>query len=332
MTIVTDKFNILFTSAGRRVALIRLFRDALMSLGLDGRFVTTDMREDAPARFVADEHIIVPNADDPGYVESLLTICREREIKLIVPLIDPELHILAENREAFRSVGVVPLVSSPLVTALSLDKRLTSAFFAGIGVSSPTVVDVGSEDRRNLPYPLIIKPATGSGSVGVQRISDLEDLEFFLRRTKDPIVQELLSGDEYTIDVLADTDGEPRCVVPRLRIETRAGEVSKGITVKHSLLIDHATKVVRSLPGAYGPITLQCFLTPTQDVSFLEINPRFGGGFPLSAAAGADFPRWVIQWILKQNPKVPKDCWKEGLMMLRFDEGIFVNKDDVHAL
>jgi carbamoyl-phosphate synthase large subunit len=131
------------------------------------------------------------------------------------------------------------------------------------------------------------------------------------------------------LDVLIDFDGKTRCVVPRLRIETRAGEVSKGMTVKHPGIIAAGKKVAEALPGPVGCITVQCFLTMSGDIVFIEINPRFGGGCPLSFAAGADFPKWIIQMVRGEIPDIRLDGWQDGLVMLRYDEGIFVDKKDI---
>lgn len=138
-----------------------------------------------------------------------------------------------------------------------------------------------------------------------------------------------MQGEEYTLDILVDFDGNARCIVPRLRIETRAGEVSKGITVKHPGIIAAGRKVAEALPGALGCITVQCFLTRSGDIVFIEINPRFGGGYPLSFAAGADFPKWIIQMVLGEVPDIKLDGWQDDLVMLRYDEGIFVDKKNI---
>ncbi len=157
----------------------------------------------------------------------------------------------------------------------------------------------------------------------------MNEFRFFVSRTPDPLVQEFVEGAEYTVDVLADFSGKPRSVVPRLRMQTRAGEVSKGITAKHRELIGQAVHVVESLPGARGPITLQCFLTGAGEIKFIEINPRFGGGFPLSAAAGANFPRWIIEWVRGLDPHIELIGWEDELMMFRFDDAMMIPKHKV---
>jgi carbamoyl-phosphate synthase large subunit len=175
----------------------------------------------------------------------------------------------------------------------------------------------------------LLKPFNGNSSIGVTKIRNAEELDFFIRYVPDAIVQELITGEEYTIDILVDLHGRVRSVVPRLRVETRAGEISKGITVKNFDIIKAGKKVAEALPGAVGCITVQCFLTPGGEIKFIEINPRFGGGIPLSIKAGADFPRWIIEMYYGRESEITLDGWESGLVMLRYDDEIFTMKDMV---
>jgi carbamoyl-phosphate synthase large subunit len=327
---VTTQFNILFTSAGRRVSLIRSFRTALSALGLSGRLITTDLRRHAPAAFVGDEHIVAPPVTAPGYVDFIKAVCRKHDVQLIVPLIDTELHLLSPHRGQFGDFGITLLSSSTEVNEICLDKRLTAAFFAREGFDAPRIVDgpslLGDAAAR---YPFFLKPSDGSCSVGATRINNRDELAFFMSYVPNALVQEHLDGQEYTLDVLADLQGKVRCVVPRLRIETRAGEVSKGMTVQDPRLIEVGRRVVEALPGAFGCLTVQCFLTPAQEIKLTEINPRFGGGFPLAYEAGADFPRWIIEMLLGRATTATMVGWRDDVVMLRYDDAIFVRKNDI---
>jgi carbamoyl-phosphate synthase large subunit len=323
-------FNILFTSAGRRVSLVGLFKQALADLELEGRIVTADLRSDAPAHFVADERELVPRVTDPNYIDRLDEICREHDIRLVVPLIDTELNLLAPHRKAFQEKGVTLLVSSPETVEAGRDKRHTHDFFRRAGIPTPSMLDSDQllADRDNASsFPVMLKPATGSASTGVTKIRTPIELAFFRSYVQDAIVQEFVQGAEYTLDILVDFIGSVRCVVPRKRIETRSGEVSKGMTVKHPGIIEAGKRLGESLPGAVGCITAQCFLQDDGSISFIEINPRFGGGFPLAAHAGANFPRWIIEWLLGCDPEIVLDGWDDGVVMLRYDAEIFTTKD-----
>jgi carbamoyl-phosphate synthase large subunit len=321
-------FNILFTSAGRRVSLIRCFRRALSDLGLKGTIVTADLKNNAPAAFVGDVHVLTPRVTEPDYVPALEEICRSHAIKLLIPLTDTELGTLALHKERFGNLGVKLMAGTVETNEICFDKRSTYQFFKRIGVATPQVFDPNELQRsEGLSFPLMLKPATGSSSVGVTKIKNAAELEFFSKYIRNAIIQEFIVGDEYTLDILVDFQGRVRSVVPRLRIETRAGEVSKGLTVKHEGLIRQGKFVAESLPGAIGCVTVQAFLTPDQQITFIEINPRFGGGIPLAVQAGANFPRWIIEMCLGREPEIAIDAWQDGLAMLRYDEAIFVNKE-----
>lgn len=328
---MTSRFNILFTSAGRRVSLIRLFKQAITDLGLQGVIVTADLRPDAPAHFAADAHELVPHITDSMYIDRVADICEKYEIRLVVPLIDTELHVFAPHRETFRAMGVTLLVSSPETIEIGRDKRQTSDFFHRVGIPTPSLLTPASllQSRESSPYPVMLKPSAGSASAGITKIHTSQELEFFMDYVADPIIQEFIHGDEYTLDILVDFTGKTRCVVPRLRIETRAGEVSKGMTVKHSAIMEAGKRLGQSLPDAVGCVTAQCFLKEDGSITFIEINPRFGGGFPLAAHAGANFPRWIIEWMLGRNPDIALDGWRDGVVMLRYDAEIFTTKDSL---
>ncbi|MCD1258763.1 ATP-grasp domain-containing protein [Paenibacillus athensensis] len=325
-----DSFNILFTSVGRRVSLVRHVAQTLRELGVPGRIVTADLQTTAPAGFVGDIRELVPRVTDPGYIPRLLELCVRHDIKLLIPLIDTELQVLAEHREAFAAIGVTALISSPETVRLCNDKRLTAAFFERIGVGTPRLYEPEAvlADPQAV-YPLLMKPADGSCSVGVTRIRNARELEFFRDYIDNPLLQEYVQGQEYTIDVLVDWAGRARAAVPRLRMETRGGEVSKGMTVKHPGLIAAALRIAEALPGAVGCITVQGFLTADGGLKFIEINPRFGGGFPLALGAGADFPKWLISWLLGREVSDDLQGWRDGTVMLRYDDAIFVTQDDI---
>lgn len=321
-------FNILFTSVGRRVSLVRYFKKTLKDLNLTGKIVTADLQKHAPASFIADENEPVPRVTHPDYINSLKDICRKHYIKLLIPLIDTELILLAQHKEEFAQMGVVVLVSSTETNEISFDKRKTAGFFVKNGFQTANIVDIDQVlNDTKAKYPFIMKPANGSCSIGVTRINSLRELQFFTDYVDNPVLQELIVGDEYTLDVLVDFQGRVRSVVPRLRMETRAGEVSKGMTVKNPKIIAAGKNVAEALPGALGCLTVQCFLTPAGDIKFIEINPRFGGGVPLAIEAGADFPRWIIEMMLGRNPGFDIDDWRDGVVMLRYDDEVFVTKE-----
>lgn len=321
-------FNILFTSAGRRVSLIKAFRESSERLGVRSRIITSDLKKNAPAAFAGDQHELVPRVTSPEYIGMLAEICKRHNVKLVIPLIDTELLLLSKNKEQFQRIGTTILVSSPEVNEICCDKRKTFSFFSSIGIRTPQIFDPHSIfNNPSAHYPFLLKPADGSSSIGVTKIMNSRELRFFIDYIPDAILQEYITGDEYTLDVLVDMQGKALSLVPRLRIETRAGEVSKGMTVKNKRLIDVGRQVVESLPGPTGCLTLQCFLSEKGEIHFIEINPRFGGGYPLSYAAGADFPGMIIQMMINRPFETAIDAWQDGLVMMRYDESICVPKE-----
>ncbi|PSB50899.1 ATP-grasp domain-containing protein [Chamaesiphon polymorphus] len=327
--------NILLTSVGRRVELLKAFYQSMYRLSsreatpnnITGKIITADFKRSAPASFLADTAELVPKINDPTYIDSLIDICDRHSIDLLIPLIDTELQLLSLHQQQFRDRGVTLVVSSAETNQICYSKKKTSNFFKEIGVKTPIIYEL---DRvTELDLPLIIKPDTGSSSIGLHYIQSQVELEFFSNYIENAIVQQLITGEEYTIDVLVDFHGNVISIVPRLRIETRAGEISKGMTVKNPALIAAAKHVVESLPGAIGCITVQCFLQTDGEIVFIEINPRFGGGYPLSYRAGANFPGWLMQLYLGERPKVAIDEWEDGLAMLRYDDALFVKTNEI---
>lgn len=325
------EFNILFTSAGRRVSLIRHFKKTLQELDLAGKIITADLTKTAPSVYIGDLFEPLPPINSPGYIPAVMDICKKHNITLLIPLLDTELSVLAQHKKDFEAIKVTVLVSSPEVNNICFNKRKTHEFFSNAGVDTPAlfVPEMILKDTR-AEFPFFLKPAEGSSSIGATKINNRKELAFFNNHVIDPILQEYVTGEEYTLDVLVAFDGSVRSVVPRLRLETRAGEVSKGMTVKNHSIIAAGKKVVEALPGAVGCITVQCFLTPAKEIKFIEINPRFGGGFPLSIEAGADFPRWIIEMMIGLKRDIKLDQWQENIIMLRYDDAIYVTKDQIY--
>ncbi|HDX9579223.1 TPA: ATP-grasp domain-containing protein [Bacillus pseudomycoides] len=320
---VKDNMNILFTSSGRRVALIKKFKEAFTQEGITGNVITADLKTTAPTVFFSDNHYIVPRVTEDRYIEELLTICRKERIFLIIPLIDTELLLLAKSKQLFEEIGVKVLVSSKELNEISNNKVNTYKFFASHNILTPKVYSNEEINEKKHQFPLLIKPYNGSSSKGVTRIRNEKELNFFKDYIPGAMVQEYVWGEEYTIDVMVDFNSNIKTIVPRLRIETRAGEISKGVTKKDMEIIKAAEKVVNVLPNPVGCITLQCFKKENGEITFIEINPRFGGGIPLSIEAGANFPLWTIQMCQGEIFKEKDFSWKENLTMLRYDEAIF---------
>lgn len=318
-----NNFNILFTSSGRRVSLIRKFRETLHSNNISGKIITADIKNNAPSAYISDIHYLVPRVNSGDYISELLFICKKEAINLVIPLIDTELLLLSKNRALFEEINVKILVSGTELNEIANDKIKTYKFFIKNQINTPKVYFESDLLQKNYMFPLLIKPLDGSSSKGVTKIKNEKELAFFKEYIENSMVQEFIEGTEFTVDIMVDFEGNIKTVVPRKRIETRAGEVSKGITIKDPLIISAVEEVVKKLPEPIGCLTIQCFKKNNGEVTFIEINPRFGGGIPLSIEAGANFPLWTIESTRGEKFYKKEFSWKENLTMLRFDEAIY---------
>jgi carbamoyl-phosphate synthase large subunit len=319
--------NILFLAAGRRVSLVRAFKQALAELGDAGLAITEDAVRSAPAHVVSDRQVALPRCTEPGYVEQLFGLCQREQVRMIVPLIDTVLPVLAPHRAAFERIGVASLVASPETIAIGHHKGRTGDFFRGHGFKTPHVFsDAEIADLSERNFPVFVKPPSGSSSIGAEKVTSAHDLAYLRARAPNLLVMEQVTGPEYTVDVYVDLKGVPRCAVPRRRLEVRAGEVSKGLTVRDEAIIAPSLAIAARLPGAVGCITLQCFKRPNGEVCFIEINARFGGGYPLSWHAGANYPRWLLQEVRGDRPDfLDRIDWRDNLAMLRYDDELIVD-------
>jgi carbamoyl-phosphate synthase large subunit len=261
---------------------------------------------------------------------AVLAAVADHSAKLLVPTTDTDLLVLSTHREEVSAAGCTPLIAEPGVIAICRDKILTYRHLRQHGLDTPltfTPAELAALPSRT--YPLFIKPRTGSASQWVHRIDDELELEYHLRHVRDPLIQEFVAGQEYTLDVYVGLTGEPRCVVPRLRWQVRTGEVSKGVVVKDPEIMAAGRAVVETLGRTpRGIVTLQCIVTAERRIRFIEINPRFGGGAPLSIAAGADFPLWLLQEHIGKEPAIRFDGFRNGVCMLRYDWSVFLPLGD----
>ena len=316
------KRNILITSVGRRVELVEAFVEAANNLS-NSEVFGTDMNPEmsSAARFVS-SCFPVHRADSNDYIFELLEICEKHKIGLIVPTLDTELIALAQNRELFTRAGVNVVISDLELVSKCRDKRLTSVLFSELKIPIPKELDLTGKE-----LPIFGKPVSGSLSQGLVIIKSKSEITEEILSNKDEMVfMEYISPsqyDEYTIDAYYDKKSECKCLVPRRRIEVRGGEISKGITNKGTIYSD-LVSLFKQITGARGVLTIQVFAhKKTGQLKGIEINPRFGGGFPLSNAAGAKYAEYIIkEYILHQQIDF-NDQWKDQLKMTRYDKAIY---------
>jgi len=322
--VTQNPYTILFTSVGRRVALIRHFKKTFPLLNMTGRIIGVDVSPDAPALHEVDQAHLVCRIDEPDYIDSLVSLCTQEQVHLLFPLIDTDLQKLAQSREEFARTGTNTVVCDSELIDVTSNKYKTHDFFESLGIDTPHIFELEHDNEEDYCYPLFMKPLDGSASTSVFKINNKKELSFFRKYVARPILQEYVAGDEFTLDMLYDFQGELRCVVPRHRIEVRSGEVSKSVIKMDPAVMQAGWNLGRQLRGARGVINVQCIRTAEGRVSFIEINPRFGGGTPLSLHAGADFPRWLLQMACGDDPGDVRNAFKPGMYMLRFDDAVFL--------
>jgi len=323
------KLTILFTCIGRRVALAEAFRQAARRMKLPLTLIGAEVNPLAPALWVCDHHVTTKPIGHAKHIDQLVRAIRKHKVDLLIPTIDTELKALAENKPRFERAGAKVLISTPEVIEICQDKRKTRRFLVRHGFDTPATWTLRQLAREKPSFPLFLKPWDGSASKGNRVANNTRELQFYAKRIANCIAQQFIVGQEYTCDVYVDFHMQVRCVVPRKRIEVRAGEVSKGQTVKLADMMQQCKRLVETLGAGPGLITIQCFLTPDGKIKFIEINPRFGGGAPLSIQAGADFPKWILQEMLGKRPRIPFDAWQENLYMLRYDQAIWLSQSDL---
>lgn len=324
---------VLFTCIGRRVSLLESFRRAADALGLQAAFYGTDTSPLSPALQCCDGAFLVERTTHAEYVDQLLAIVRRHRVRLLVPTVDLDLRLLSAHKPQFEALGCNVLVSKPDVIDTCQDKRRTFGFLRQHGFDTPATMSIrtalAADRRGELKWPCFLKRWDGSASQGNAVVHDRAEMRFFARRIPNAICQEFIEGVEYTCDVYVDFDMAVRCIVPRRRIEVRAGEVSKAQVVKDRAIMEQGRRLVERLGAGPGVVTLQLFVTREGRMVFTEVNPRFGGGVPLAIAAGADFPNWVLQELTGGRPQIAFDGFTDGLTMLRYDAEVWVTPSDL---
>jgi carbamoyl-phosphate synthase large subunit len=316
------RFNILLTAGSRRVPLVHAFRNALKTLGTIGSVIVTDVNPLSPAVHVADRSYRVPMADDPDYINELLAICEAENVRLVVPTIDDELPGIAAAREAFRSIGVMTACSPEATATMCNDKYATCTHLSEAGVAAARSY-LPAQLTDGMLLPLFIKPRVGRGAVGAFPVRTPTELDFFLHYVESPIVQEYLSGPEYTIDVLCDFEGRPLSIVPRERVVIRAGVIDRGRTVNDPRLIALAEAACQAITF-FGPVNIQCRMRDGEPAIF-EINPRFSGGIPLTIQSGADFPAMLVKLAMGRKVEPAIGAFRADLWMTSFESSFFLD-------
>lgn len=306
--------NILFTCAGRRTYLLKYFKEIMLP---GDKVVATDMQLTAPALQVADVKLQVPAVYDPLYIDITLNICKEQKVDALISLNDLELPILADKKARFEEIGVKVIVSDSQVIDICFDKYKTAQWVEALGLKSPKTF-VRLDDAKvalasgEISFPLFLKPRWGSGSIGLETVEDMEELEIvyglLLKKVKKTIlatasvgdeyimIQEKLTGKEFGLDVMNDLSGRNVAVSVKQKLAMRAGETDKAVTVDLPEVCEMGAVIGRNLKHI-GNLDVDIMQRANGDYCVLELNPRFGGGFPFSYEAGVNLPKAIMMWL-----------------------------------
>ncbi len=335
--------NVLLTCAGRRNYLVRFFQEALRGRG---QVFAADASAEAPALRQANKSFLLPPLSHAAYIDTLLTICRRHRVLLLISLNDLELPLLATHSRRFREVGTIPVISSPEVVETCFDKWSTFQFLKACNLEVPdTYLSLGDARealaRGQMTFPVVVKPRCGTASIGIGYPNDYEELkldcvlatkgvprtlmqEIHVRNPeKRVLIQKRLCGQEYGLDVVNDLDGQYVCTFVKRKLAMRAGETDRAITVKCAGLEEIGGVIGRKL-GHIG--VLDCDAIVTEDGCYvLDMNPRFGGGYPFSHIAGANLPAVLLAWA---NRERPDSCWlrvEPDITASKYDELVVVH-------
>jgi len=324
---MSDDLNILVLSCGTRNKIVHYFKRELKGKGL---VIATDCSDLAPALYDADKHFIVPRMDDEGYLDVILSICKENKIKAVLSLIDPELSLLAQHKQAFLDIGTLPIVSDSDVVEMCFDKYNMFEFLVKNGFRTvKSYIDkeqfYSDVEAGVINYPVFVKPVKGSASINISKVTSKEEIELLFSRFDNLMIQEFMDGTEYGADVYIDIiSGQPAAIFTKEKVKMRAGETDKSVSIKDEKLFDFIKNFVKKAEFK-GIIDIDIFKV-NGEYYISEVNPRFGGGYPHAYESGVDVPKMIINNI---NGNVNEDVigrYDEGIYMMKFNEVKIIKK------
>ncbi len=323
--------NLLFCSVGRRA---RLLRNVKETIGRTGLIVGTDLQSTAPALQFCDRQYVVPRITDPTYIDTILNICKENDVKAITTLIDPEIEILAENTDKFKAIGVIPLCPAPKSAIYCFNKYELYKYATERGIRTPLTFHDWDEFKSALAegrisFPVFMKPICGSGSVGAHKVHNLEQAEADWNSGEhDYIIQELMTGGDCDADVYVDTFSHKAVAAfSKRKIETRIGGASKTCSFKDPKLFKFIQEICEVFEFN-GPLDMDFFIKDGE-YYLSEINPRFGGAYLHAYGAGVDFIQCIVNNINGVENKVNIGNYDDNILMMMYDDVVIARAEDL---
>lgn len=313
--------NILILSSGTRNKIVQYFKKTLTG---KGTVIATDCSDLAPTIYEADKYYIVPRMTEPGYLDVILDICKNEKIDGVLSLIDPELSLLAENKEKFAAVGTTVIGSSYELCEMSLDKFEMYNWLTAHGYQcAKSYMDkdefFADLDNGTAKFPVFVKPARGSASISISKVTDRETVELLFAHEDGLMIQEFLDGQEIGADVYIDMiSGEVVSIFTKKKIKMRAGETDKAVSFKDEKLFALIKKFV-SEAGYSGQIDIDIF-DVNGEYYISEVNPRFGGGYPHAFESGADHMKLIVNNLEGKANACVIGQYENGTYMMKYNE------------
>lgn len=313
--------NILILSAGTRNKIVEYFKRELKG---QGKVIATDCSNLAPAIYDADKYYIVPRITANNYIDIIVDICKKENIDTLISLIDPELSLIAKNIELFKEIGVNPIISDYDKVEMCFDKYKMYKFLSENNFKTPrSYINKESflEDleRKNITFPVFVKPAKGSASININKINNCEELDVIWKQADNLMIQEFMDGQEYGADVYIDMiSEEPVAIFTKKKIKMRAGETDKSVSFKDKNLFELIKSFVKKAEFK-GIIDIDIFEV-NGEYYISEVNPRFGGGYPHAYECGVNVPKMIINNINKQMNEEQIGNYNENIYMMKYNE------------
>lgn len=319
--------NILILSVGTRNKIVQYFKNEIKE---NGKIIATDMSELAPAIYEADKFYIVPSINDPLYIDKIVDICKKERIDALFTLIDPEISLIAKNKERFLNIGVMPLISNYEQVEIAFDKfKMFKYLNENNFKTAKSYIDKNlfyqdlNEEKIN--FPVFVKPVKGSASINISKVNSKKEIDVLFDLYDNLIIQEFLDGQEIGADIYIDPISEKVVsIFTKEKIKMRAGETDKARSFKDIKLFDLICEIVEKIGYKYM-IDMDIFKI-NGEYYVSEINPRFGGGYPHAYESGVNFPRLIINSINKIENKKQIGEYNENIYMMKYNEIKIIRK------
>lgn len=310
--------NLLFSCIGKRGYIADFFRE---QIGKNTKIIGTSNTEWTPGFASCDSSVIMPSINSDEYISCLLNVCKKHSIRGILSFFDPDVYEISKSYETLAAKGIIPILPRFESAKACFDKLQTFAFLRSKGFLVPETTNSFEEavrllERGDLCFPLIVKPRYGFASINTFIARTIAELSVFFNYAEEMIVQQFLEGKAVNVDALGDLNGNPIKIVAWEKLLSLHGETERAITIKHNELIQLAAELIRTIQ-IIGPCDIDFIETTDGLIYTIELNPRFGGGYPLSHLAGGDFPRLICQLMRSKIIQEDIDKYESGVTMMK---------------